>query len=33
MKRLKAKLEDQFAESGKLEAQIKRSLKELNFAG
>jgi len=33
MKRLAAKLEEQFAESAKLEAQIRKNLKELNLAG
>jgi type I restriction enzyme M protein len=31
MKRLTAKLEEQFAESAKLEAQIRRNLKELGY--
>jgi hypothetical protein len=33
MKRLTAKLEEQFAEGSKLEAEIKRNLKEMNFGG
>jgi type I restriction enzyme M protein len=33
IKRLTAKLEEQFAESAKLEAQIRKNLKELNLAG
>ena len=32
MKRLTAKLEEQFTESAKLEAQIRKNLRELNFA-
>ncbi|MGD0012333.1 MAG: hypothetical protein ABSE93_27810 [Terriglobia bacterium] len=33
MKRLTAKLEEQFAESARLETQIRKNLKELNLAG